>query len=100
MRLKVVTHFTIQDSIYSAAILSDDGFIIEKAGDSFNYDSINQFIEIENNSDMITIIAEEKTIIARKIGAEILCLVCGISANLGKIRKMIDEAIHDISKLQ
>ncbi len=100
VRLKIVTDLTHEDSIRSAAILSSDGFVIERAGDVFNYDAIFNFIEIEDKSGMLTIITEENTIIIAKIGDEIVCLVCGIGVNLGKIRIFIDNVIQEISQLQ
>ncbi|MDP6869402.1 MAG: hypothetical protein QGI21_01345 [Candidatus Poseidoniaceae archaeon] len=100
MRSSVIRDLAADDAIVSAALLSQDGFVIENHGPVFDFSSLVEILEINNGNKLITIVGEKNTVIAGRIDCgDVVCIICESGGNLGKMRLMIDEAINSITEL-
>ena len=87
VRSHILTKLAQIEGINCAALISDDGFLIERTSNEFDLSKLISLFDVRPNEIMLTIIGESSTIVGMKIkSGHILAVRCNEGSNLGLIR--------------
>ena len=85
------------ECIISAALLDPEGFTLERTSNDFKPTSLMALLDFNSDSSLVTIVAEECTVIASRLDSgHTIVVQCPNGGNLGKARLNISVACKAI----
>tara|TARA_B110000438_G_scaffold197286_1_gene188779 strand:+ start:558 stop:863 length:306 start_codon:yes stop_codon:yes gene_type:complete len=85
------------ECIISAALMSPEGFTIERTSNQFKPTSLMAIIDLNPNSSLITVVAEEHTVVVSRLeSGHSIVIQCPNDCNLGKARMNLANACKAI----
>ena len=89
----VISDLVDNECIISAALIDIDGFTIERTSNQFKPTSMNEILDLNPESELITVVGEESTVIAVRIETgHCIVIQCPNDGNLGKARLKLSKA--------
>ena len=90
----VIADLVDNECIISAALMDQDGFTIERTSNQFKPTSMNEILDLKPDSELITVVGEESTVIVATRIETGHCIViqCPNDGNLGKARLKLTKA--------
>ena len=93
----VISDLVDGECIISAALIDSDGYTVERTSTEFSPVTILPVIDLNPDSQIITIVSEESTIIASRIETgHAIVIQCPSNGNLGKARMNLSKACNMI----
>jgi|TARA_Y100000766_G_scaffold243629_1_gene222474 predicted regulator of Ras-like GTPase activity (Roadblock/LC7/MglB family) len=91
--IKVIADLVDGECIFSAALMDADGFTIERTSSQFKPTAMNEILDLNPDSELITVVGEESTIIISKLETgHSIVIQCPNDGNLGKARLKLSKA--------
>ena len=85
------------ECIISAALMGPDGFTIERTSNEFKPTSMMAIMDLNPNSSLITVVAEEHTVVISRLETgHSIVIQCPNGSNLGKARLHLSNACKAI----
>ena len=89
----VIADLVDNECIISAALMDADGFTIERTSNQFKPTAMNEILDLNPDSDLITIVGEDSTVIVSRIETgHCIIIQCPNDGNLGKARLKLTKA--------
>ena len=89
----VIADLVDNECIISAALMDVDGFTIERTSNQFKPTAMNEILDLNPDSDLITIVGENSTVIVSRIETgHCIIIQCPNDGNLGKARLKLTKA--------
>ena len=89
----VIADLVDNECIISAALMDVDGFTIERTSNQFKPTAMNQILDLNPDSDLITVVGENSTVIVSRIETgHCIIIQCPNDGNLGKARLKLTKA--------
>ena len=89
----VLADLVDNECIISAALMDADGFTIERTSNQFKPTVMNEILDLNADSDLITVVGEESTIITTRLETgHCIVIQCPNDGNLGKARLKLSKA--------
>ena len=89
----VIADLVDNECIISAALMDADGFTIERTSNQFKPTAMNEILDINQDSDLITVVGENSTVIVSRIETgHCIIIQCPNDVNLGKARLKLTKA--------
>ena len=89
----VIADLVDNECIISAALMDVDGFTIERTSNQFKPTAMNEILDLNPDSDLITVVGENSTIIVSRIETgHCIIIQCPNDGNLGKARLKLTKA--------
>ena len=89
----VIADLVDNECIISAALMDVDGFTIERTSNQFKPTAMNEILDLNPDSDLITIVGEDSTVIVSRIETgHCIIIQCPNDGNLGKARLKLTKA--------
>ena len=89
----IIAHLVDGECVISASLLDSEGFTVERTSNEFKPTSMSAILELNPDSPLVTIVAEDCTIIASRLeSGHTIVIQCPSSSNLGKARLKIAKA--------
>ena len=89
----VITDLVDNECIISAALMDVDGFTIERTSNQFKPTAMNEILDLNPDSDLITVVGENSTVIVSRIETgHCIIIQCPNDGNLGKARLKLTKA--------
>jgi hypothetical protein len=93
----VIADLVDGECIFSAALLDTEGFTLERTSNEFKPTTMAAILDLNPDSPLVTIVAEECTVIASRLeSGHTIVVQCPSSSNLGKARMKIAHACKAI----
>ena len=85
------------ECIISAALMGPEGFTIERTSNQFKPTAMMAIMDLNPNSSLITVVAEEYTVIVSRLeSGHSIVIQCPNGGNLGKARMNLSNACKAI----
>ena len=85
------------ECIISAALMGPDGFTIERTSNEFKPTSMMAIMDLNPNSSLITVVAEEQTVVISRLETgHSIVIQCPNGSNIGKARLHLSNACKAI----
>ena len=85
------------ECIISAALMGPDGFTIERTSNEFKPTSMMAIMDLNPNSSLITVVAEEHTVVISRLETgHSIVIQCPNGSNIGKARLLLSNACKAI----
>lgn len=85
------------ECIISAALMGPDGFTIERTSNEFKPTSMMAIMDLNPNSSLITVVAEEHTVVISRLETgHSIVIQCPNGSNIGKARLHLSNACKAI----
>ena len=89
----VIVDLVDNECIISAALMDVDGFTIERTSNQFKPTAMNEILDLNPDSDLITVVGEDSTVIVSRIETgHCIIIQCPNDGNLGKARLKLTKA--------
>ena len=89
----VIADLVDNECIISAALMDVDGFTIERTSNQFKPTAMNEILDLNPDSDLITVVGENSTVIVSRIETgHCIIIQCPNDGNLGKARLKLTKA--------
>jgi|TARA_B100001540_G_scaffold49039_2_gene44058 hypothetical protein len=89
----VIADLVDNECILSAALLDTEGFTIERTSSQFKPTVMNEIMDLNPDSELLTVVGEESTVvIARLETGHCIVIQCPNDGNLGKARLKLSKA--------
>ena len=89
----VITDLVDNECIISAALMDGDGFTIERTSNQFKPNVMNEILDLNPDSELITVVGEDSTVIVSRIETgHCIVIQCPNDGNLGKARLKLSKA--------
>ena len=89
----VIADLVDNECIISAALMDVDGFTIERTSNQFKPTAMNEILDLNPDSDLITVVGENSTVIVSRIETgHWIIIQCPNDGNLGKARLKLTKA--------
>ncbi|MCH2435447.1 MAG: hypothetical protein MK197_04075 [Candidatus Poseidoniaceae archaeon] len=89
----VIADLVDNECIISAALMDADGFTIERTSNQFKPTAMNEILDLNPDSDLITLVGENSTVIvSRSETGHCIIIQCPNDGNLGKARLKLTKA--------
>ena len=89
----VITDLVDNECIISAALMDQDGFTIERTSNQFKPTAMNEILDLNPGSELITVVGENSTVIVSRIETgHCIIIQCPNDGNLGKARLKLTKA--------
>ena len=89
----VIAELVDNECIISAALMDVDGFTIERTCNQFKPTAMNEILDLNPDSDLITVVGEDSTVIVSRIETgHCIIIQCPNDGNLGKARLKLTKA--------
>ena len=89
----VIADLVDNECIISAALMDVDGFTIERTSNQFKPTAMNEILDLNPDSDLITVVGEDSTVIVSRIETgHCIIIQCPNDGNLGKARLKLTKA--------
>ena len=89
----VIADLVDNECIISAALMDVDGFTIERTSNQFKPTAMNEILDLNPDSDLITIVGEDSTVIVSRIETgHCIIIQCPNDGNLGRARLKLTKA--------
>ena len=89
----VIADLVDNECIISAALMDVDGFTIERTSNQFKPTAMNEILDLNPDSDLVTIVGEDSTVIVSRIETgHCIIIQCPNDGNLGKARLKLTKA--------
>ena len=89
----VIADLVDNECIISAALMDADGFTIERTSNQFKPTAMNEILDLNPDSDLVTIVGEDSTVIVSRIETgHCIIIQCPNDGNLGKARLKLTKA--------
>ena len=89
----VIVDLVDNECIISAALMDADGFTIERTSNQFKPTAMNEILDLNPDSDLITVVGENSTVIVSRIETgHCIIIQCPNDGNLGKARLKLTKA--------
>ncbi|MBS83678.1 MAG: hypothetical protein CMA90_00785 [Euryarchaeota archaeon] len=89
----VITDLVDNECIISAALMDQDGFTIERTSNQFKPTAMNEILDLNPGSELITVVGENSTVIVSRIETgHCIIIQCPNDGNLGKARLKLRKA--------
>lgn len=89
----VIADLVDNECIISAALMDVDGFTIERTSNQFKPTAMNEILDLNPDSDLITLVGEDSTVIVSRIETgHCIIIQCPNDGNLGKARLKLTKA--------
>ena len=89
----VIADLVDNECIISAALMDVDGFTIERTSNQFKPTAMNEILDLNPDSDLITVGGEDSTVIVSRIETgHCIIIQCPNDGNLGKARLKLTKA--------
>ena len=89
----VITDLVDNECIISAALMDGDGFTIERTSNQFKPTVMNEILDLNPDSELITVVGEDSTVIVSRIETgHCIVIQCPNDGNLGKARLKLTKA--------
>ena len=89
----VIVDLVDNECIISAALMDVDGFTIERTSNQFKPTAMNEILDLNPDSDLITVVGENSTVIVSRIETgHCIIIQCPNDGNLGKARLKLTKA--------
>ena len=93
----VISDLVDGECIISAALIDSEGYTVERTSIEFSPASILPVMDLNPDSQLVTIVGDESTIIASRIETgHTMIIQCPSSGNLGKARMNLSKACNTI----
>ena len=93
----VISDLVDGECIISAALIDSDGYTVERTSTEFSPVTILPVFDLNPDSQIITIVGEESTIMASRIETgHAIVIQCPSNGNLGKARMNLSKACNMI----
>ena len=81
------------ECIICAALMDVDGFTIERTTNQFKPTAMNEILDLNPDSDLITVVGDNSTVIVSRIETgHCIIIQCSNDGNLGKARLKLTKA--------
>ena len=89
----VIADLVDNECIISAALVDADGFTIERTSNQFKPTVMNEILDLNPDSELITVVGEDSTIITSRLETgHCIVIQCPNDGNLGKARLKLSKA--------
>ena len=89
----VIADLVDNECIISAALMDVDGFTIERTSNQFKPTAMNEILDLNPDSDLITVVGENSTVIVSRIETgHCIIIQCPNDGNLCKARLKLTKA--------
>ena len=89
----VIADLVDNECIISAALMDVDGFTIERTSNQFKPTAMNEILDLNPDSDLITVVGEDSTVIVSRMETgHCIIIQCPNDGNLGKARLKLTKA--------
>ena len=97
MRGHILSKLAQIEGINCAALISEDGFLIERTSNEFDLSKLISLFDARPNDMLLTLVGESSTIVGKKMkSGHILAVRCNEGCNLGSVRNELTAACEQL----